>query len=42
MQQPKVDRSVLKEAVEMFGAGIKSDHTRDPYERRLLKFSKLC
>ena len=39
MPQPKVDRSILNgEAVEMFRAGIKSDHTRDPYERRLLQF----
>jgi integrase len=37
--QPKVDRSILQgEAVEIFRAAIKSDHTRDPYERRLLQF----
>ena len=39
MPKPEVDRSILKgEAVEVFCAAIKSDHTRDPYERRLLQF----
>lgn len=39
MPQPKVDRSILKgQAVEIFRSAIKSDHTRDPYERRLLQF----
>ena len=39
MPQRKVDRSLLKgEAVEIFRSAIGSDHTRDPYERRLLQF----
>lgn len=41
MTRQVIDRSILKgEAIELFRAAIKSPHTLDPYERRLINFLK--